>query len=88
MGRAHDTKVFEKDVLPKLKRTLRSVGGIARVFFSLHILFINSSSFDFILCLDQWTQRDQTNKAKRCRGRKQLQKRRQTRSKSYGTWGQ
>ena len=63
-------------------------GGIARLFFFRFRFIYQFTFFFLLLCLDQWTQHDQTNKAKRCRGRKQLQHRRQTRSKSYGTWGQ
>ena len=65
-----------------------AVDGIARVYFFLFIFIDQFKLFFLLLSLDQWTQHDQINKAKRCRGGKQLQKRRQTRSKSYGTWRQ
>ena len=37
-----------------------AVGGIARLFFSLHI-YSSIEAFFLRLCLNQWTQHDQTN---------------------------
>ena len=75
MGRAHDTRKCSKGPAAEAERDASqyAMGGIAWVFFFSPYLFTNSSIFIFIFGLDQWTQHDHTNKAKRCRDRKQLQ---------------
>ena len=66
MGRAHGTRRCAKRIYCRSGN-----GGFAAcsgrkstgTFFSLYALylFINSSFFFLLLCLDQWTQHDQTN---------------------------
>ena len=89
MGRAHDTRRCAKGPVAEAERdaSQHAVGGIAQFFFFSLYLFINSTFF-FTLCLDQWTQHDHINKTKRCRAGNNFKREGQTRSKSYGTWGQ
>ena len=79
VGRAHDTiRCLKRTCCRSGKGRFAACNGrnSAGVFFSLHIYSPIQVGFFKLLCLNQWTQHDQTNKANRCRGRKKLQKRR------------